>query len=84
MWFLQRILQISLTAKKSNKIVLWEADTTRSLINRIRKCLATFFGHVIRREKQDHLVTTGMMEGKRSRGKQHEKILDGETKCLEV
>ena len=37
----------------------------------------TFFGHVMRREKLEHLITTGMMEGKRSRGKQREKMTDG-------
>ena len=30
--------------------VLREADTTRSLINRISKHQASFFGHVMRRE----------------------------------
>ena len=66
MWLLRRMLQISWTAKKSNKTVLQEADTMRSSINRIRKCL---FSHVMRREKLEHLVTTKMIEGK-----QHEKI----------
>ena len=30
----------------------------------------------MRREKMEHLVTTGMLEGKRSRGRQREKVLD--------
>ena len=38
-------------SKKINKTVLQEADTTRSLINNIHKRKATFFGHIIRREK---------------------------------
>ena len=38
----------------------------------------------MRREKLEHLVTTGRIEGKRSRGKQHEKMLDGLTKRLRV
>ena len=42
----------------------------------------TFFGHVMRREKLEHLITTGMMEGKRSRGKQREKMTDGLVKWL--
>ena len=37
----------------------------------------TFSGHVMRREKLEHLITTGMMEGKRSKGKQREKMTDG-------
>ena len=35
--------------------------------------------HVIRREKSEHIITTGMIAGKRSRGKQREKMLDGQT-----
>ena len=59
-------------------------DITRSLINRISKKQVTFFGHVMRRKKLEHLVTTGMIEGKCSWGKQHEKMLDGLTKWLKV
>ncbi|GFO28844.1 hypothetical protein PoB_005534900 [Plakobranchus ocellatus] len=38
---------------------------------------ATFLGHVMRRGKLEHLVTTGKFEGKRIRGRQREKIMDG-------
>ena len=55
--------------------MLREADTTRSPINRIPKRQATFCDHVMRREKQADLATTGMIEIKRSRGKQCEKML---------
>ncbi|GFO34828.1 hypothetical protein PoB_006133300 [Plakobranchus ocellatus] len=36
-----------------------------------------FLGHVMRRGKLEHLVTTGKFEGKRGRGRQREKIMDG-------
>ncbi|GFN99437.1 UDP-glucuronosyltransferase 2a1-like [Plakobranchus ocellatus] len=49
----------------------------RSLVRTIRKRQATFLGHVMRRGKLEHLVTTGKFEGKRSRGRQREKIMDG-------
>ncbi|GFO38018.1 sperm-associated antigen 1 [Plakobranchus ocellatus] len=77
MWFLRRMLRISWTAKKTNDTVLEEAHTTRLLISKIRKRQATFFGHVMRREKLENLVTTGMLERKRSRGKQREKLIEG-------
>ena len=64
--------------------MLREAYTTRSLINRIRKRQATFFDHVKRREKLEHLVTAGMIEGKCSSGKQREKMFDGLRKWLKV
>ncbi|GFO07736.1 hypothetical protein PoB_003424100 [Plakobranchus ocellatus] len=63
---------------------LEEAHTTRLLISKIRKRQATFFGHVMRREKLENLVTTGMLEGKRSRGKQREKLIEGLTDWLKA
>ncbi|GFS12970.1 hypothetical protein ElyMa_001385600 [Elysia marginata] len=77
MWFLRRMLRISYTEKKSNEPVLIEANSRRSLIKTIRKRQATFLGHVMRREKLEHLITTGKLDGKRGRGKQREKIMDG-------
>ena len=53
MWFQQGMLRISWTAKK-----LQEADTTRSLMNRMSKRQANFFGSLMRREKLEHLVIT--------------------------
>ncbi|GFO27916.1 retrovirus-related pol polyprotein line-1 [Plakobranchus ocellatus] len=82
MWFIRRMLRTPWVAKKSNEKVLKEAHTKRSLMNKIRKRQATFFGHVMRKGKMEHIVTTGMIEGKRSRGRQREKMLDGLTKWL--
>ena len=39
---------------------------------------------MISREKLEHVVTTGMIEGKHSRRKQREMMLDGLTKWLKV
>ena len=36
----------------------------------------------MRREKLEHLITTGTMDGKRSRGRRREKIIDGMAKWL--
>ncbi|GFO26228.1 Bis(5'-adenosyl)-triphosphatase [Plakobranchus ocellatus] len=38
----------------------------------------------MRREKLENLVTTGMLEGKRSRGKQREKLIEGLTEWLKA
>ncbi|GFO22537.1 endonuclease-reverse transcriptase [Plakobranchus ocellatus] len=77
MWFLRRMLRIPWTAKKTNERVLNEANKRRSLVRTIRKRQATSLGHMMRRGKLEHLVTTGKYEGKRSRGRQREKIMDG-------
>ena len=70
MWFPLRMLRMSWFAKKSNETVLREADITRSLIHRICKHLATYFGHVMRREKLEKL-TIAMT----ARRKQRKKML---------
>ncbi|GFR75777.1 endonuclease-reverse transcriptase [Elysia marginata] len=67
MWFLRRMMRIPWTAKKTNDTVLSETKTSRALINKIRKRQATVFGHIMRRERQEHLVTTGMFMGRRGR-----------------
>ncbi|GFS22363.1 eukaryotic translation initiation factor 3 subunit F [Elysia marginata] len=77
MRFLKRMLRIPWTEKKSNETVLIEANSRRSLIKTIRKRQATFLGQVMRREKLEHFITTGKLDGKRGRGKQREKMMDG-------
>ena len=74
-----------------NRIVVprisWPAKTSIETVlrdNRLPKRQATFFGHVMRREKLKHILTTGMIKGKRSKGKQPEKMLEGRTKWLKV
>ncbi|GFO35533.1 RNA-directed DNA polymerase from mobile element jockey [Plakobranchus ocellatus] len=67
MWFLRRMLRIPWTAKKTNERVLNEANKRRSLVRTIRKRQATFLGHVMRRGKLEHLVTTGKFEGKKAK-----------------
>ena len=74
------MLRITWTAKKLNKTVFGEADTTRSLISRIRK-QAPFFGHVMRREKFEHHITK---RRKIQQRKQQEMMLDRQTKRLKV
>ena len=77
MWFLRRILRVPWTAKKPNETVLKEADTERRLLQKIRKRQATFFGHIMRQEGLEHDITTGKLDGKRCKGRQREKMLDG-------
>ncbi|GFO15137.1 RNA-directed DNA polymerase from mobile element jockey [Plakobranchus ocellatus] len=76
MWFLRGMLRIPWTAKKTNERILNETNKRRLLVRTIRKRQATFLGHMMRREKLEHLVTTGKLEGKRSRERQREKITD--------
>ncbi|GFS13579.1 eukaryotic translation initiation factor 3 subunit F [Elysia marginata] len=76
------MLKIPWTAKKTNERVLQEAQSKRSLLDKICKRQATFFGHIMRQEKLENLIITGMMTGRRCRGRQREKLTDGMAKWL--
>ena len=80
MWFFRRMLKIPWTAKRSNEEVLKEVDQTRRIMDHFRKRQSSFFGHIMRRGKLEHTITAGKIEGKRDRGRQREKMLDGLTR----
>eukprot|EP00914_Ancora_sagittata_P016495 GHVO01032816.1.p1 GENE.GHVO01032816.1~~GHVO01032816.1.p1 ORF type:complete len:146 (-),score=10.20 GHVO01032816.1:534-971(-) len=77
MWFYRRALKISYEDHITNEEVLRRMGTERSLLKNIRKRQAQFFGHVMRKEKLEYLITTGKIQGHKSRGRPREKILDG-------
>ena len=77
MWFLRRMLRIPWTARVTNIDCLKEANETKTLYTTIRKRQTAFFGHVMRRDALENFVTTGKFEGKRSRGRPREMMLDG-------
>ncbi|GFR61394.1 hypothetical protein ElyMa_001846000 [Elysia marginata] len=70
--------------EKTNDTVLSETKTKRALINKIRKRQGTSLGHIMRRERQKHLVMTGMFMGRRGRGRLREKTTDGLASWLGV
>ena len=65
--FLHRMLKCSYMDRVTSEEVLKRAQTKRSLMNDTRKRQSTFFGHVMRQKAMKHLVTTGKIEGRRSR-----------------
>jgi hypothetical protein len=76
MWFYRRMLRTPWTDKKRNDDILKEVNSKRELHTRIRRRQSTFFEHIMRRGKMEHIVTTGRMNNKRGRGRPREKILD--------
>ena len=69
-------MRISWTDRVTNEEVLERVGQRRALLGAIRKRQLEFLGHVIRREKIEHLCLRGMIEGRRSRGRQRKKFLD--------
>ena len=75
MWFLRRMQRISYTEHVTNVEVLHRANTKRKLLSEMVNRQVKFFGHVMRKEEMENLVTTGYVEGKRARGRQRETYL---------
>ena len=76
MWFLRRLLKVKWIDKMTNEEVLRRARTKRWIIQTIARRQVSFFGHAMRKEKIEQLVTTGKIIGKRSRGRQLRKVTD--------
>ena len=69
MWFLRRMLRISWTEHVKNEEVLRRSKCDRFLLSTIRKNQLSFLGHVMRKEGLEELALTGMINGKRGRGR---------------
>ena len=67
--------RISYTEHVTNVEVLHRANTKRKLLSEMVNRQVKFFGHVMRKEEMENLVTTGYVEGKRARGRQRETYL---------
>ena len=76
MWFFRRMLRISWRDRVTNEEVMARLGVQRGLVGEIRKRQLNFIGHIIRREKVEHLCLTGRIEGRRSRGRQRTKYMD--------
>ena len=69
-WCLRRMLKISWTEKKSNRRVFEMCNTKPQLIENIMKLKLKYAGHVMRHDSQQKSLLEGMVEGKRSPGRQ--------------
>ena len=77
MWFLRKMQRIPWIDRKTNDQVLQETNENRNLIREIRRRQSKFFGHVMRRNGLENLVTTGKIKENRPRGRLRRKYLDG-------
>lgn len=79
MGFLRKMQRIPRTDRKTNDQVLQETNEDRKLIREIKLIQSTLFGHVMRRNKLENLVTTGKIEGTRAKGRPRSKYLEALT-----
>ena len=70
MWCLRRMQRISYSAHKTNAEVLKQTCQERKLLRTIVERQLKFFGHIVRKEKQELLAISGKIMGKRGQGRQ--------------
>ena len=85
MWCWRRLLRVPWTARRSNQSILKEIKPEYSLEGLILKLKLQYFGHLMRRATSlEKTLMLGKIEGRRKRGRQRMRWLDGITNSMEV
>ena len=80
LWCWRRLLRVPWTARRSNQSILKEISPEYSLERLMLKLKLQYFGHLIRRSDSfEKTLMLGKIEGRRRRGQQRMRWLDGIT-----
>ena len=78
-------MRVPWTARKSNQSILKEISPGSSLEGLMLKLKLQYFGHLMRRaDSFKKTLMLGKIEGRRSRGRQRMKWLDGDTDSMDM
>ena len=84
-WCWRRLLRIPWSARRSNQFILKEINPGCSLVGLMLKLKLQYFGHLIRRaDSPEKTLMLGMIEGRRRRGRQRMRWLDGITDSMDM
>ena len=84
LWCWRRLLRVPWTARRSNKSILKEINPWISLEGMMLKLKLQYFGHLMRRvDSLEKTLTLGGVGGRRRRGRQRMRWLDGITDSME-
>ena len=85
LWCWRRLLRVPWTARRSNQSILKEISPGCSLEGMMLKLKLQYFGHLMRRvDSFEKTLILGGIEGRRRRGRQRMRWLDGITDSMEV
>ena len=83
LWCWRRLLRVPWTARKSNQSILKEISPGCSLEGLILKLKLQYFGHLMQRaDSFEKTLMLGKIEGRRRRGQQRMRWLDGITDTM--
>ena len=85
LWCWRRLLRAPWTVRRSNQSILKETSPGCSLEGMILKLKLQYFGHLMRRaDSLEKTLMLGWIGGKRKRGQQRMRWLDGITDSMDV
>ena len=85
LWCWRRLLRVPWTARRSNQSILKEISPGLSLEGMMLKLKLQYFGHLMRRvDSLEKTLTLGGIGGRRRRGRQRMRWLDGITDSMDV
>ena len=85
MWYWRRLLRVPWTARRSNQSILKEINPEYSLEGLMLKLKFQYFDHLVRRaDSFEKTVMLGKIEGRRRRGRQRMRWLDGITNSMDM
>ena len=85
LWCCRRLLRVPLTVRRSNQSILKEISPGCSLEGPMLKLKLQYFGHLMRRaDSFEKTLMLGKIEGRRSRGRQRMRWLDGITNSTDM
>ena len=85
LWYWRRLLRVPWTARRSNQSILKEISPGCSLEGMMLKLKLQYFGHLMRRlDSLEKSLMLGGIGGRRRRGRQRIRWLDGITDSMDV
>ena len=85
LWCWRRLLRVPWTARRSNQSILKEISPGCSLEGLMLKLKLQYFGHLIQRANSlKQTLKLGKIEGRRRRGRQRVRWLDGITDSMDM
>ena len=83
LWCWRRLLRVPCTARRSNQFILKEVSPEYSLEELMLKLKLQYFSHLMQRtDSLEKTLMLGKMEGRRRRGRQRMRWLDGITNSM--
>ena len=85
LWCWRRLLRVPWTARRSNQSILKEISPEYSLEGLMLKLKLQYFGYLMRRtDSFEKTLMLGKIEGRRRRGRQRMRWLDGSTDWMDM